>query len=397
MSIPALSLGRASRASLSQRISHLQRHRARRCHVRFALVIATTIVAAACGGASEASPATTDSTSTLLLGSRDVATVVLAPIAAGITITGSLDAATRVAVKSQIAGQVEQVTVDRGTNVRRGQLLATIDARGANAQAASAEASLAAAERDLRAADTLHKAGAISERDFVQATVARDAAKAQLTLAQVTLGRTRVESPISGIVSGRSVEPGEAVATAADLFTIVNTDALELAGRVAPDAIGGVTVGQPVNLSVDAYSGKTIVGRVARIEPIAESGTRQVTVYVRVLNPRHDLVAGLFATGVILRNGGASNVPVIPATAIAETNGEQAVYVIDGATLSRRVVTIGDRDNERGLVEVRSGLQVGERVLADAPGAIAPGTRVSMADDSSATSAVKRPSAGRAR
>lgn len=323
----------------------------------------------------------------MLLGARDVATVSLETIASGISITGSLDAAQRVEVKSQLAGQLDRVTVDRGSSVRRGQLLATIDARGTRAQLSSAQASLEAAERDFRAADTLYKAGAISERDFVQAKVARDASQAQLEQVEETLSRASVTSPITGVISMRSVEPGEAVQTAAALFTIVNTDSLELAGRVAPDAVGRIRIGQSVALTLDAYAGRTITGRVARIEPVAETGTRQVAVYVHVPNPQHELVGGLFATGLIMDDGVKTPQPAVPTTAVQTNGSESVVFVLDGDRIARRSVTLGERDASRGLVAILSGVSAGERVLVNAPENVADGTRATLLSDTPATPA----------
>lgn len=344
------------------------------------------LLAAACGG-SEAETAIVADEPTMLLGARDIATVSLETIASGISITGSLDAAQRVEIKSQLAGQLDRVTVDRGSSVRRGQLLAAIDARGTRAQLASAQASLEAAERDFRAADTLYKAGAISERDFVQAKVARDASEAQLEQVEETLSRATVTSPITGVISARSVEQGEAVQTATTLFTIVNTDSLELAGRVAPDAVGRIRIGQPVALSLDAYPGRAITGRVARIEPVAETGTRQVAVYVHVPNPRHELVGGLFATGLIMDDGVKTPQPAVPSTAVQTSGSESSVYVLDGDRIMRRTVTLGERDATRGLVAVLSGLSAGERVLVNAPANLADGTRAALLSDTPPTPA----------
>jgi RND family efflux transporter MFP subunit len=349
----------------------------------------------ACSSSEATNMPATDSTVAMVLGTRDVATASVREITTGIAITGSLDPARRVEVKSQIAGQIENITVDRGSPVRRGQVLVTFDAQAVRAQAASAEASLASAEREFGAADTLFKAGAVSDRVFVQARVARDAAIAQLAQVRETLRRATVESPMSGVVSERAVEPGEAVATATSLLTIVNTDVLELSGRVAPGAIAGVRIGQPVQLTVDAYSGRTITGRVARIEPVAEAGTRQVGVYVSVPNPKHELVAGLFATGLIVGQGSSGAVLTVPTTAVMIQNDEPVVFVIEQSRIIRRPVNVGARDERRGLTEVKAGLTAGELVLANPNDSVRPGASVRLIGDSAATKAVPAPATSR--
>ncbi|MCC6771718.1 MAG: efflux RND transporter periplasmic adaptor subunit [Gemmatimonadaceae bacterium] len=326
--------------------------------------------------------ATADSTATIAVGGRDIVTVTERSIRSGITITGSLNPAQSVVVKSQLAGQLQRIPVERGTRVRRGQLLATIDAQGIRAQTASAEASLASAERDLRAADTLYKAGAVSERDHSQAVLARDAALAQLTQSRETLSRAAVLSPISGVVSEKAVEAGEAVQIGATLFTIANIDSLELEGRVTPDQVAGARPGLTVQLSIDAYSGRTIVGRVSRVEPVADPGTRQVAVYVVVPNRDHALVAGLFASGLIVKSGGNEPVPSLPLSAVQVTGDEAVVFAIENDRVARRAVTLGVRDDALGWVEVRAGLPLGARVLLNAPENLTEGTIVRVMSDS---------------
>lgn len=317
------------------------------------------------------------------LGARDVATVALHPIAAGITVTGSLDPTRQVEVKAQLAGQLDRVLVERGSVVRRGQVLATFDAGTVRAQTASAEADVASKERDLDAADTLYKRGVISQRDYVQAKVALDAARAQLMQMREMLDRATVRSPVTGQISEKSVASGEAVQVGGKLFTVVNADTLELAAQVAANQIGQVRVGQPVRFTLDAYPDRVLTGRVARMDAVANAGTRQVGVYIRVPNTDHGIVAGLFATGTIVTSGasGATPVPTIPTVAVHQDSGQSVVYTVEGDRVQRRPVTLGARDDVAGLVEVRAGLAPGARVIT-APGqGLAVGTPVRLLAD----------------
>ncbi len=325
---------------------------------------------AAARPAGAAGTAPSDPAGVLSLGPSDVVRAVAGPVAAGITVTGSLDPADRVEIKAQLAGQLDRVLVERGTVVRRGQTLAVYDAGALRAQDASARAALAARERDLGAADTLYKRGAASQQDFVNARVARDAARAQLTQARETLARATVAAPIGGQVSDKLVSSGEAVQPGTQLFTIVNNDVLELTGQVGADQIGRVRVGQPVRLTLEAYPGRVLSGRVDRLDPVADPATRQVTAYVRVDNRVAGVVGGLFATGVIL-SGAESQVAAgavaVPAAAVRQEGGAPVVYAIENDRVRRRPVTVGVRDAQSGAVEVRAGLAAGTLVLV-APG-----------------------------
>jgi len=359
-----------------------------------AAALAATTVIAACSNSDAAELDVKPSQTTVVtLGARDVAIAALTPITAGIAVTGSLDPADRVEIRAELSGQIERVVVDRGSIVGRDQMLAQFDASIVQARGISALVNLGARERDLDAADTLYRAGVLSERDFRQARVAHDAAKADLAQARDAVSNATVRSPIRGEISERHVSSGEVVQPGTKLFTVVNNDSLELAAQVGADQIGRVRVGQPVRLTLDAYPGRAIAGSVARIEPVADAATRRVGVYIRVPNAGHGIVAGLFATGTILTATDASApVLAVPTAAVRADSAGATVMLVVGDRAERRAVVVGSRDDAAGLFEVRSGLSAGDRVIV-APGAgLAPGTVVRFTADSSESS---RPVGGR--
>ena len=350
------------------------------------VLTSAALLLSACGKSpsNETKPATSavadgnaDATiATLELGERDVAQASSRPVAAGVYVTGSLDPAEKAEIQSQIAGQLSRVLVDRGSVVRRGQLLTTFESSALRAQVASAEAAVSARERDLEAADTLYKRGAASQQDFVNARVARDAARAQLAQARETLDRASITAPIAGQVSEKLVSSGEGIQSGKKLFTIVNADELELAGQISASDAARVRVGQSVQLTLEAYPGRTLTARVARLDAVADPTTRQVTVYIRFDNrtQRERIVAGLFASGRIQTPAGtgatpnSSNVVTVPTVAVRTEGTESVVYTVESGVLHRKVVSLGTRDPDADLVEIRSGLDSGATVL------VAPGT-----------------------
>ena len=360
-----------------------------------AMFVATTLIATACSNSDAAElDKPHPQQNAVTLGARDVATATMMPITAGIGVTGSLDPADRVEVRAELSGQIERVVVDRGSMVGREQTLAQFDASIVQARGLSAMVSLGARERDLDAADTLYRAGVLSERDFTQARVVRDAAKADLAQARDAVSNATVRSPIRGEVSEKYVNEGEVVQPGAKLFTVVNNDVLELAAEVGADQIGRVRVGQPVRLLLDAYAGQTFEGKVARIEPVADAATRRVGVYIRVPNQDHAIVAGLFATGTILTSTNVTTpVLAIPLSAVRSDSGAANVLVIAGDKVERRAIVIGSRDDAAGLLEVRSGLTAGDRVIVAPGSGVAAGTLIKLGADSLTGNA--RPSGGR--
>lgn len=352
------------------------------------LVLVSATAFASCGGPDTGPEA---EGTQLVLGPEDVAVARVATVGSGIVLTGSLEPATKVTIKAQVPGTVTGVRVDRGTPVRRGQVLAVIEAGGIQGQAAGAragvagaQANLALARQRLDAARTLHQAGAMSEIEYRTAVAAHEAAQAQVAAARAqsaTAGeaaaRTIITSPITGVVSDRRVEGGEAVNPGADLFTVVNSEVLELAGQVGVEEATRVRVGQSVVFSLESNQGEDFRGRVARMDPTADPGTRQVGVYVQLPNPGGRILGGQFATGRVQTGTVAAHV-VVPTSALRQVTGDSAtVLVISNGRIARRTVQIGDRNEAAGVVSILSGVQVGERVVT-AQSDIPDGTAVTV-------------------
>ncbi len=330
----------------------------------------------------------------IVLSEQDVAEARIADVTTGVLLTGTLDPAERAALTAQVAGTLGPFTVDRGSRVRKGQRLTTIQAAGVRSQAAGARANVAAAEAQLAVARTqrdgqqrLYEAGAISRIQLENALAAYAAAEAQVAAARAqaagaeeAASRTVVTAPLTGIVSERPAEPGEAVASGDPILTIVNTATLELVGRIPVDEAGSVRVGQPVTFTLDAFPGREFTGSVARKDPAADPSTRQVGIYVRLPNPSGEVTAGQFARGRV-RGDRVEGAVTIPVTAVLGSGTTTTVFVIENGALVRRTVTLGPRDEAAGLVAVTAGLKAGERVLARPTAAVTDGQRVVIGSD----------------
>ena len=132
--------------------------------------------------------------------------------------------------------------------------------------------------------------------------------------------------------------------------------------------------------NLDAYPDQTFRGRVERVDPMADPGTRQVGVFVRLPNPGMRIVGGQFARGRIA-TGGATMAVMIPESALAGRSADSAsVFVVNGNRLQRRTAHLGARD-ETGAIAVRSGVAAGEKVLLNPAADLRDGAAVSVAAD----------------
>jgi RND family efflux transporter MFP subunit len=360
--------------------------------MRSLVLLLLALAATACGG-TKAADARPESTAVTLAPS-DVATAKMADLVDAVAVSGSLDPQQSVIVKSQIVGTVRGIRADRGTSVRRGQVLASLDAdeireRAASAKAAvaSGQAAVALALQRLESARRLHEAGGISDIDLRSAEAASEAAAAQLAAARAlaagaaeAAAHQTVRAPIDGIVSSRTVEEGEAVKDAVELFRVVDTRTLELKAQVGVDEASKVRVGAPVEFTIDAAPDHKLRGHVARVDPVADPTTRRVGVYSQLPNPDRKIVAGQFARGRVIAGTPKSWV-AIPTSALHDSAGTAYVYAIEDGKLARRNLTLGDRDDAQHLVGVASGLKLGDRVLAVPVTGAAEGLSVTVAGD----------------
>lgn len=371
-----MSTNRDSRRVMTKRMK-MQRSAA-------AAVLALTV--AACGGGSEAE--VVERETAVVLDPADIATARLETVAAGVTVTGTLNPYRIVEVRAQVPGVLTNLRVDRGDAVGQGTVLARIEAEGIRGQAASAQAAVASAQagvalarRQLVSAEKLHAAGAMSDIEYEQVRAAYEAAEAQLAAARAlsagageSARRATVTSPIRGEVSARTVSEGEAVNVGQALFTVVDARTLELAGQVPVNRAIAIRAGMPVEFTIDALSGRAFTGTVARVEPTADPATRQVGVYIRLPNADRSLVGGLFATGRIT-TANTSETVVIPFAALRQESGQSFVWLVRDGRAVRQSVTAGVRDEARGVVQIMDGLEGGEQVIA-APGEVTEGMQV---------------------
>jgi RND family efflux transporter MFP subunit len=360
--------------------------------------LAVALWVAACGksdssSTTQAAAGDVTATQVAVLAPQDVAQATRSSISPTVVISGSLDPYKTVDVKAQVGGTITGLRAERGRPVARGERLAVIQAQGiqsqaagARAQVAAAEAQVALAQRQLESTRKLYEAGASSEIDYRTAQAQYQSAQGQLAAARAqasgaseSASHTTIAAPISGVVSARDVDEGEAVTAGAKLFTIVDPDTLELAGEIPVQSAAQVRAGQAVSFRLDAYPGQTFAGRVARVDPTADPNTRRVGASLYLPNPGRRIIGGQFVTGEVLSGAPAEDAVVVPRAAVRGGGDSSYVFVVENGKLARRAVSLGPRDVTRGLVSVLSGVREGETVIVSPSTDLVAGTPVRVA------------------
>ena len=321
---------------------------------------------------------------------QEIITVTPLELRQTLALSGALRAVEQVSVKARVSGDIREVLVREGEAVKSGQVLVRMDtseyqarldqARG-NLNAARAQLDIATKTRDNNLA--LLDKGFISRNAFdnaasqyaiAQANV--DAARGAFEVVQKSLNDTVIRAPMSGLVSLRSVQPGEKVSADNRLLDIVNLQNMELEAAVPTSDIGQVVLGQSVTLRVEGLD-KPFSGRVTRINPSTQTGSRSVLVYVQVPNPQGQLRAGMFAEAQLTLRS-KSGVLALPSGALHKDSDVFYVYAIESSKLVKKVVTPGieGRDGDESKIEITDGLSAGAQVIRNNMGTLRTGSAV---------------------
>jgi RND family efflux transporter MFP subunit len=339
----------------------------------------------------------------LELSQGDVATVATSELRVNLPLSGSLEPLTQATIKSKVSGIVLETTVQEGMGVTAGQVIARLDAaetraRVAQQQAllADANARLALARKNNTNSAALHKQNYISQNSYDTtqnsvelAQAAVDSARAQLELARIALNDTVIRAPLSGVVSKRYVQAGEKLAPDVPVFSIVNLHELTLEAQVPASDIPHIRVGQDASFKVDGFDERSFAGKVARISPTAEAGSRTMIVYISVANPDGALKGGMFAKGSITTAKSAPHT-LAPLSALRKENGRDIMYRIENGQVVAQPVTVGLQNPDEGVVEVTDGLAPGWTVIATRLDGVKPGSKVKLAASSAPATAAKK-------
>ncbi len=306
----------------------------------------------------------------------EVARPSLARLPVTIEFSGPLVAPRTAVVRAKAAGTLLSLAVNEGSRVRAGQVIGEIDLAEMQSKVADRSAGVESAQASLVEAERQHAANvSLAAQNFISPTALQtsqarlDAARAQMKSAQAQLATSRLgvreatlAVPIAGIVGRRHVVPGEKVSAEQQIVTVVDLATLELAGSVGTHEVSLLQAGQQAAVRVEGQAA-TVTGRIDRIAPAAEAGTRAIGVVVVLENRGERFRAGQYAQARVELADELERLTV-PAAAVGQASGQDYVWTLEKGVLVRRIIVTGRRDAANGRVEVRSGLAADAQVLA---------------------------------
>ncbi len=356
----------------------------------FAFIPAAVFLIAACSGGGEAAKQAAPEAVRPPV-AVEAAVAAAGALTEGIDVTGTLAPKFEVDVKSELTGLVSEVYVREWIRVKKGDPLARIDVREQEAFVKRTEAALESAKsaqlqarvadnrarRELDRMRKLKEAGLATEQGLddagteAEAAASRvEAARAQVRAAEEDLSQVRtrlakglVVSPITGIVSECRANVGDLVGEAGanqPLFHIVDNGILNLTVTVPSGAMAGLRLGQPLQFTTDAFSGRNFSGKVMFINPAVSEIDRSVRVIAEVNNAAGELKGGLFVQGRIV-TGKRDGVILVPREALSgwDVAGRKAkLVIVEGDRAKSREVRTGLATE--GGVEITAGLKPAE-------------------------------------
>ncbi len=395
--------------------------------MRFTAAVLLGSLAAACGGGAAAPAGGATPAEGAAPRSVQVVQATESRLESAIEVTGTLAAEDQVTLSFKVAGRLDSLAVDLGSQVEQGAVIGKMTSTDFVLRVSQADAALQQARarlglpagggddvvtventavvRQAKAvldqakltrdrAETFVKDGIGSQANLDEATASWKVAegryqdaieevrnrqalltqrRTELELAKQALTDSTLTAPFSGRVRERHATPGQFLATGAPVVTIVKVNPLRLRLSIPEREASAVRTGLTVRVLLEGDP-QPYQGRVSRISPAIEESSRTLSIEAEIANPNGVLRPGAFANAQVVTESTQVAI-LLPETALASFAGVDKVFVVTGGKAAERRVTLGRRHD--GQVEVLTGLKVGENVVT-VPGNLIDGETVTM-------------------
>jgi RND family efflux transporter MFP subunit len=194
-----------------------------------------------------------------------------------------------------------------------------------------------------------------------QAIATKENVEFQLKKAKENLAETDVKSPISGVISSRTIEEGEMVGSTSVPFIVVQIDPVVLAVNISEQMLGSIKEGDYVNVVIGAIKDKTFTGKIRSIAPVADERTATYPVEIEIENKDNELKAGMFGEVNFITNK-QEDVIVVKRETLIEKDNKTFVFTITEDNKAKLIEVETGIDNGKE-VEITKGLNVGQSII----------------------------------
>jgi membrane fusion protein (multidrug efflux system) len=287
---------------------------------------------------------------------------------------GTIQAEENVQVVSELNAVVRELPFAEGQSVAKGALLARLDDSEIGADARRAEALRDQARTNFARMQQLAEQKAASPQELDDASSALKVAEANYGVAKARFDKTRILSPLAGVVGRRLVSPGAFLRTGDPITEVAAVDRMKVSFSAPERYADLLRRGAAIDVTTSATGGRVFRGQLSVVDPILDPVTRTVQLVARVTNPGRVLRPGMSAD-VTATLAERPNALVVPDEAVFAEGDQSFVYRIQpDSTVMRQAVVVGLRDSAQ--VEITQGLSAGDRVVSAGYQKLFPGAKV---------------------
>lgn len=300
------------------------------------------------------------------------------PIEAVLHFSADLEAEEAVPVFARAANHVVRLLVEEGDRVEKGQLMVVLESDEQRNAVQRIESQLDKAQRDFERQQNLYDQALVSEQVFIESRYELEQLQLNLDDARRQLSYTQVRAPIAGTVTQRMVKVGDQVNLNQHLFDLVDFDSLVVRLFVPESDLSRVAVGQQVRLTSQALPDRVFLGQVARVAPIVDpqTGTVKVTADVPA---ESGLLPGLFLEADLV-TAVRTDALLVPKRSLVLDEDQAFVFRLgDDQTVEKILARPVLEDSS--WIEVREGLEVGDRIVIAGQAGLKNGDRVRLVGD----------------
>lgn len=278
--------------------------------------------------------------------------------------SGTVEASQTIPLTFQTTGIVEQVYVQEGDAVSKGQLLAVLDKNDLQNIYNASNSKYEQAKDAYDRLKTVHEQGSLPEIKWVEMQTNLEQAKSSKDLAKNNLDKCYMRAPESGIIGRRNIEPGQsAMSLSSAPFELVKINQVMVKVAIPENEISRIKKGLKASFSVSALDEKRFEGTITNVSPVADAISRTYTVKILVNNSQHELLPGMVCD-VTLDIKLEKEVLVVPYTAVTTGNdGKPFVFVVSEDSKSVKKQTIETGNYQNSSIEVLGGLAEGQSIV----------------------------------
>jgi membrane fusion protein (multidrug efflux system) len=282
-----------------------------------------------------------------------------------VSAVGTLTAREGIDVSNEVEGIVEIIHITSGQQVKKGDLLVSLNDDVEQADLVSFKAQDDLARSLFKRNEDMWKKKTISETDFDNARSNLKVAQANVIQMKARIAKKAIRAPFTGVLGIRHISTGQYVAPGTMLISLQDYSLLYTDFAVPEKYFPDITTGLEVRFRVSAYDNRTFIGEVQAVDAKVNEATRNISVRAQLVNEGNQLRPGMYADIDLMLDKPADTV-VVPATAIVYSSFGNALFVVaeneEGKMMARRVqVTTGEQRGD--LVAIKSGLNGGEQVV----------------------------------